>query len=148
MFTLLSKLVRKLTRAERNSLADKLINLAKQEETPDEQPIDPSGDGSDKPIIITANTFFSSMSAYSFDVPELMEAAMERKTFCGIIVRNVAGNMKMIVGHEAPSGHGEYNIILYMQGFGSSSTQLSAVTISRISQEWIYEFTGIQPMVS
>lgn len=149
MFSLLAKLVRKLTRAERNSLAEKLIDLAK-EETPDEQPFDPSGGSSAENIpICHLPQCFTTNSAYSFNARNLMSMAQERKTFCGIYMTDSLGNMKLIVGQVKPYLYqSDYNIDLYMQGYGSSSTQLMCFTITQVPVEWVDEFIGTEPQLA
>ena len=92
MFTLLAKLVRKLSRKERNALADKLISLAK-DETPDVKPDDggQSGGETDKQVslvpIVNEDSFFQAMAHYAVDTPHLMDLALKRGSFAGIIVR-------------------------------------------------------------
>ena len=92
MFTLLAKLVRKLSRKERNALADKLISLAK-DETPDVKTDDggQSGGETDKQVslvpIVNEDSFFQAMAHYAVDTPHLMDLALKRGSFAGIIVR-------------------------------------------------------------
>lgn len=140
MFTLLAKLVRKLSKSERSSLADKLVNLAKQEQSDDSQP---SGGESkySKALIVNANAFFTSNSAgYSY-LSDLMQAAMERGSFCGLIVKDTNGMKKTIFAQNDFSlSNGAYSLLLYVQGFGSSTPTISTFQISQIPESYIMEF--------
>lgn len=147
MFTLLAKLVRKLTRKERNALADKLVSLAK-EETPDSKPDGDGQDGSDSGkstndiVICNATPLFTGGSCYSYAVPYLMDLALKRGSFCGIIIRDEqSGNHKIIVGqYEIETYHDDTSITLYMQGYGSSTPSITNFKITRLTEGWLTAF--------
>jgi hypothetical protein len=149
MFTLLAKLVRKLSRKERNVLADKLVSLAKEETSPDEQPYSPSGGGSlSEEFCHMPQCFFRDFD-YSFNIRHLLFKAQERKTFCGIYITDGNGNMKLIVGQVKPyKEEGDYCIDLYMQGYGDSSTDLMCFKILEVPEDWVNEFIGSEPIIA
>ena len=155
MFTLLAKLVRKLSRKERNVLADKLVSLAKGEETPDVQPDEggqPGGD-TDKQMslvpIVNEDSFFQTMAHYAVDTPHLMDLAMKRGSFAGIIVRNYNGEQKIIIGQSEFSMYqGYYKLYLYVQGYGSSTLQIQLYNLTQITEEWKQQFdTKVQEAI-
>lgn len=146
MFTLLAKLVRKLSRRERNVLADKLISLAKGE-TPDVQPDDggQSGGDTDKQVslvpIVNEDSFIQAMAHYAVDTPHLMDLAMKRGSFAGIIVRNYNGMQKMIFGQSEFSMYqGYYKLYLFVQGYGSGTHQIYSYELTNITEEWKQQF--------
>ena len=142
MFTLLAKLVRKLSRKQRNDLADKLVSLAKGESSDEEQSDSgqPSGNKSRLPIC-NAAPFFSSNGAYASSLNELMALALERGSFCGIIVCNTDGSQKIIFSQDKFDVYqGLYKLTLYAQGYGSGTTMIQGFTISQIFEDWKNEF--------
>ena len=132
MFTLLSKLVRKLTKSERSSLADKLVTIAKQEGQENNQ---------GNRIICEATMFFSSNAGSFSYLTNLMNLALERGTFIGIIVKNTTGEKKMIFGQaQINQNQGAYQLTLYTLGFGSSTQTIGAFSITSIPGQWKTQF--------
>ena len=140
MFTLLAKLVRKLSKSERSSLADKLVSLAKQGQSDDSQS-EEGGNKTVKTYIVDAPLVFTGGSPYFVNVQDLMQAGLKRGTFCGIIVRNTDGTKKLIVSQcDFTQEHELYKLMMYMQGYGSSSTALQPFYVSQIPESYVTEF--------
>jgi hypothetical protein len=136
MFTILSKLVRKLTKSERSSLADKLVNIAKQEEQSEQ------GNNTQKEKIINnVEAFFNGTYMRFNNLNSFLRLAMQRGTFIGIIVRNSNGEKKMIIGaSNFGESQGNYQVTLYTLGYGSSTTSIGTFTITGIPAYWKNQF--------